>query len=82
MYEEKSCIVNHQKWFIKSEKKVPLFSLISFVKEKKKEKAITTSEGSQRKDSNFVQSFYHITVKESQHLDDVQDALPQLEDDI
>ncbi|KAK4706252.1 hypothetical protein R3W88_034197 [Solanum pinnatisectum] len=48
--------------------------------------AIKVFLGSQREDSNLIQSSYHITVEEGPHNDDtnvdVQEALPQLEDDV
>ncbi|KAH0725029.1 hypothetical protein KY284_000894 [Solanum tuberosum] len=48
--------------------------------------AITVFVGSQREDSNLIQSSYHIIVEESPHIDDtdddVQEAPHQLEDGV
>ncbi|WMV37856.1 hypothetical protein MTR67_031241 [Solanum verrucosum] len=53
---------------------------------KEKDEAITIFVGSQREDSNLIQSSYHITVEEGPHIDvtydDVQEAPPQLEDGV
>ncbi|WMV19337.1 hypothetical protein MTR67_012722 [Solanum verrucosum] len=53
---------------------------------KDKEEAIIVFVENQREDSNFIQSSYHITVEEGPHIDDtnddVQEAPPQLEDDV
>ncbi|KAH0685738.1 hypothetical protein KY290_017267 [Solanum tuberosum] len=51
-----------------------------------KGEAITDFVENQREDSNLIQSSYHITVEEGPHIDDtnddVQEAPPQLEDDV
>ncbi|KAH0655508.1 hypothetical protein KY285_030390 [Solanum tuberosum] len=53
---------------------------------KEEDEAITIFVGSQREDSNLIQSSYHITVEEGPHIDDtnddVQEAPPQLEDGV
>ncbi|KAG5586543.1 hypothetical protein H5410_046977 [Solanum commersonii] len=53
---------------------------------KEEDEAITVFVRSQREVSNLIQSSYHITVEEGQHIDDtiddVQEAPPQLEDGV
>ncbi|KAH0743196.1 hypothetical protein KY290_031189 [Solanum tuberosum] len=53
---------------------------------KEEDEAITIFVGSQREDSNLIQSSYHITVEEGPHIDDtdddVQEAPSQLEDGV
>ncbi|KAH0643806.1 hypothetical protein KY290_033918 [Solanum tuberosum] len=53
---------------------------------KEEDEAITVFLGSQREDSNLIQSSYHITVEKGPHFDDtnddVQEAPPQLEDGV